>query len=297
MAEPYRIIDRCRTDPSRADARRLARSDARRSRAHALPADRPLGHVRRSRRKAARVLLDRRSRRCDPPRDARASADAADDAARARVVGTRLVSCARAKSRFASRRCRRSGWRRASPARFDSGAEFVGVVWIIEGDEPLSELDHRAAEYAALVAAIHVAHQRELASLEATPRLRVGAVAARIRERSDRRRAGARASAGLRSRTSVSRRDRACSPKRCRSSAKDFCDGTASRNACASFSAPAVPRRWSRSFSIASRFSHRRTSRRHPFSQPWATKRSVWSPGGCIPARRGRARATAKRCR
>jgi PucR family transcriptional regulator, purine catabolism regulatory protein len=56
--------------------------------------------------------------------------------------------------------------RLACPIRL--GAEFVGAVWIVEGDEPLSELDHRAAEYAALVAAIHIAHQRELASLEAT---------------------------------------------------------------------------------------------------------------------------------
>ncbi len=54
----------------------------------------------------------------------------------------------------------------ACPIRL--GSEFVGAVWIIEGDEPLSELDHRAAEYAALVAAIHIAHQRELATLEAT---------------------------------------------------------------------------------------------------------------------------------
>ena len=54
----------------------------------------------------------------------------------------------------------------ACPVRL--GAEFVGAVWIVEGDEPLSELDHRAAEYAALVAAIHIAHQRELATLEAT---------------------------------------------------------------------------------------------------------------------------------
>jgi len=56
--------------------------------------------------------------------------------------------------------------RLACPIRL--GAEFVGAVWIVEGDEPLSELDHRAAEYAALVAAIHIAHQRELASLEST---------------------------------------------------------------------------------------------------------------------------------
>jgi purine catabolism regulator len=54
----------------------------------------------------------------------------------------------------------------ACPIRL--GTELVGVVWIIEGDEPLSELDHRAAEYGALVAAIRIAHQRELASLEAS---------------------------------------------------------------------------------------------------------------------------------
>lgn len=42
------------------------------------------------------------------------------------------------------------------------GSELVGVVWIIEGKKPLSELDHRAAEHAALVAAIHIAHQRAL---------------------------------------------------------------------------------------------------------------------------------------
>lgn len=46
------------------------------------------------------------------------------------------------------------------------GAELVGLVWIIEGDVPLSELDSRAAQHAALVAALHVAHQRELASME-----------------------------------------------------------------------------------------------------------------------------------
>jgi PucR family transcriptional regulator, purine catabolism regulatory protein len=46
------------------------------------------------------------------------------------------------------------------------GSELVGMVWIIEGSSPLSELDHRAAEHAALVAAIHIAHQRELAYME-----------------------------------------------------------------------------------------------------------------------------------
>lgn len=46
------------------------------------------------------------------------------------------------------------------------GDELVGLVWIIEGDAKLSELDVRAAEHAALVAAVHVAHQRELATTE-----------------------------------------------------------------------------------------------------------------------------------
>jgi purine catabolism regulator len=52
-----------------------------------------------------------------------------------------------------------------SPIRL--GDELVGLVWIIEGESPLSELDHRAAEHAALVAALHVAHQREIATTEA----------------------------------------------------------------------------------------------------------------------------------
>lgn len=47
------------------------------------------------------------------------------------------------------------------------GTELVGMVWIIEGESVLSELDHRAAEHASLVAALHVAHQRELATTEA----------------------------------------------------------------------------------------------------------------------------------
>lgn len=46
------------------------------------------------------------------------------------------------------------------------GGELAGFVWIVEGDEPLSELDNRAAEHAALVAALQIAHQRELARLE-----------------------------------------------------------------------------------------------------------------------------------
>ena len=47
------------------------------------------------------------------------------------------------------------------------GAELAGLVWIVEGEGQLSELDVRAAEHAALVAAVHVAHQRELAMTEA----------------------------------------------------------------------------------------------------------------------------------
>jgi purine catabolism regulator len=45
--------------------------------------------------------------------------------------------------------------------------EFIGKVWIIEGDDPLSDLDLRAAEHAALIAALQIAHQRAMASLEA----------------------------------------------------------------------------------------------------------------------------------
>jgi purine catabolism regulator len=45
--------------------------------------------------------------------------------------------------------------------------ELVGLVWIIEGQRALSELDMRAAEHAAIVAALHIAHQRELALFEA----------------------------------------------------------------------------------------------------------------------------------
>jgi purine catabolism regulator len=45
--------------------------------------------------------------------------------------------------------------------------ELVGVVWIIEGEDALSELDLRAAEHAATVAALQIARQRELALLEA----------------------------------------------------------------------------------------------------------------------------------
>jgi purine catabolism regulator len=45
--------------------------------------------------------------------------------------------------------------------------ELVGVVWIIESKEPLGELDMRAAEHAAVVAALIIVNQRRLAMLEA----------------------------------------------------------------------------------------------------------------------------------
>lgn len=46
--------------------------------------------------------------------------------------------------------------------------ELVGLVWIVEDTSSLSELDLRAVEHSAVVAALHIAHQRELASLEAS---------------------------------------------------------------------------------------------------------------------------------
>ncbi|MHB8325746.1 MAG: PucR family transcriptional regulator [Candidatus Dormibacteria bacterium] len=49
--------------------------------------------------------------------------------------------------------------------------ELVGTVWIVEGEDELSELHLRAAEHAAVVAALHIASQRQLAMVE----LRLGA--------------------------------------------------------------------------------------------------------------------------
>ena len=53
----------------------------------------------------------------------------------------------------------------ACPVRLKD--ELVGVVWIIEGEQQLNQLDLRAAEHAAVVAALHVAHQGRLAAAEA----------------------------------------------------------------------------------------------------------------------------------
>jgi len=45
--------------------------------------------------------------------------------------------------------------------------ELVGFVWITGGRHALSDLDGRAAEHAAVIAALQIAHQRDLASKEA----------------------------------------------------------------------------------------------------------------------------------
>ncbi|GCE23914.1 PucR family transcriptional regulator [Dictyobacter kobayashii] len=45
--------------------------------------------------------------------------------------------------------------------------ELIGLVCVFEGDRELNELDVRAAEHAAIVAALYIAHQRELTSIEA----------------------------------------------------------------------------------------------------------------------------------
>ena len=46
------------------------------------------------------------------------------------------------------------------------GERVIGVLWVMEAGAPLSDLDLRAAEHAAVVAALHIAHQRQIASLE-----------------------------------------------------------------------------------------------------------------------------------
>jgi len=60
---------------------------------------------------------------------------------------------------------RSSGSRLACPIRI--GGEWVGTVWLEEGDLPFSDLDSRAAEHAAVVSALYLTHQRALAVQEA----------------------------------------------------------------------------------------------------------------------------------
>ncbi|MCU6793710.1 PucR family transcriptional regulator ligand-binding domain-containing protein [Paenibacillus sp. WQ 127069] len=45
--------------------------------------------------------------------------------------------------------------------------ELVGLLWIVEGESPIGELDIRAVQYASIVMALHISQQRALASLEA----------------------------------------------------------------------------------------------------------------------------------
>lgn len=44
--------------------------------------------------------------------------------------------------------------------------ELVGLVWILEGETPLGDLDFRAAEHAAIVVALHIARDRAIAGAE-----------------------------------------------------------------------------------------------------------------------------------
>ncbi len=44
--------------------------------------------------------------------------------------------------------------------------ELEGIVWILEGDEPLGEIDLRAAEHAATIVALHIARERAVANVE-----------------------------------------------------------------------------------------------------------------------------------
>lgn len=46
------------------------------------------------------------------------------------------------------------------------GGGLVAIVWVEEGDVPFTDLDARATEHAALVAALHISHQRALLSQE-----------------------------------------------------------------------------------------------------------------------------------
>lgn len=45
--------------------------------------------------------------------------------------------------------------------------DLAGLLWIIEGDNEMKELDIRAVQYASIVIALHISQQRALASLEA----------------------------------------------------------------------------------------------------------------------------------
>jgi purine catabolism regulator len=57
------------------------------------------------------------------------------------------------------------------PARFvcpiTIKRELVGLLWIVEKEPPMQELQERAVQFAAIVMALHISQQRALASLEA----------------------------------------------------------------------------------------------------------------------------------
>lgn len=52
----------------------------------------------------------------------------------------------------------------AAPIRL--AGEIVGCVWVLQGERPLGDLDRRAAEQAALVAALQIARLREIEQIE-----------------------------------------------------------------------------------------------------------------------------------
>lgn len=53
----------------------------------------------------------------------------------------------------------------ACPVRI--AGDLVGYVWVLEGEETLTDLDVRAAEHGAVVAALHILRQQSVASVEA----------------------------------------------------------------------------------------------------------------------------------
>ena len=56
----------------------------------------------------------------------------------------------------------------ACPIRI--GADLVGYLWVLQETEPLTDLDLRAAEHGAVVAALHILRQQSIASVEARVR-------------------------------------------------------------------------------------------------------------------------------
>ena len=59
-----------------------------------------------------------------------------------------------------------SGLGRCAVAPIRMHGVLEGMVWLVEGHRPFDRLDERTAEHAAIVAALHLAHQAEVASIE-----------------------------------------------------------------------------------------------------------------------------------